>query len=84
MHLPIIEGTDRKHVVETSSFGIGAYQKRRVTVFAPAGVTYDEIIKAMHPWLDYRFVLETSPRGETNLSTTQWPSMHIAHAVNVK
>ena len=35
-----------------------------VTVFAPAGVTYDEIIKAMHPTLDYRYLRETSYRGD--------------------
>ena len=57
-----------------------------VTVFAPAGVTYDEIIKAMHPTLDYRYLRETSYRGDKFVYYP--PAMHCtemhAHAVNVK
>ena len=56
--------TDRKHIVDTSSFRNSAYQRRTVTVFAPAGVTYDEIIKAMNPALDYRYLSETSYWGD--------------------
>ena len=56
--------TDRKHYVDTSNFRNGAYRRQMVTVFAPAGVTYDEIIKAMHPTLDYRYLRETSYRGD--------------------
>ena len=50
--------------MDTSSFRNGVYQKRIVTVFAPAGVTYDEIIKAMHPALDQRYLRQTSFRGD--------------------
>ena len=49
---------------DTSNFRNGAYRRQMVTVFAPAGVTYDEIIKAMHPTLDYRYLRETSYRGD--------------------
>ena len=55
--------TDCKHIVDTS-FRNAAYRRRIVTVFAPAGVTYDEIIKAMNPALDYRYLRETSYRGD--------------------
>ena len=56
--------TDRKHVVDTSSFGNAVYRKRRLIVFAPANVTYEEIIKAMHPSLDYRFLRATSTKED--------------------
>ena len=65
--------------MDTSSFGNAAYQKRKVIVFDPADVIFEEINKAMHLSLDYR---------ETNVSTTQasghackWTQMD---AVNVK
>ena len=57
--------TDRKHIVDTSSFrNGGAFQRRIVTVFAPAGVTYDEIVKAMEPSFDCRYLRQTSFRGD--------------------
>ena len=62
--------TDRKHIVDTSSFRNAAYQRRIVTVFAPAGVTYDEIIKAR----DYRYLRETSYRGDKFVYSP--PAMH--------
>ena len=37
--------------------------KREVTVFAPADVTYAEIMKAMQPIQDGRYVRPTSGKG---------------------
>ena len=66
--------TDCKHIVDTSSFRNAAYQRRIVTVFAPAGVTYDEIIKAMNPALDGRYLRSTSARGDKYVYYP--PTMH--------
>ena len=67
--------TDRKHIVDTSSFSNGGYFERRiVTVFAPAGVTYDEIVKAMEPAFDCRYMRPTSFR--MNKFVYYPPTMH--------
>ena len=75
--------TDCKHIVDTSSFRNAAYQRRIVTVFAPAGVTYDEIIKPVNPALDCRY-RETSYRGDKFVYYPRPCKEMHAHAVNAK
>ena len=56
--------SDRKHIIDTSEFGNSVYQKKLVTVFAPTDVTSDEIIRAMYPSYDGRFLCATSSKGD--------------------
>ena len=82
--------TDRKHVIDTTTFENGCYDKPMVTIFAPADVNYDEIIKSMHPAYDMRYLRPTSTKGDkqtTNykVQTTQRQCMQMhAHSENVK
>ena len=52
--------SDRKHIVDTSGFKNATYQKKNVTVFAPGEISREEIIKAMHPVYDGRYLRQTS------------------------
>ena len=56
--------SDRKHIVDTSGFENSAYKKKIVTVFAPREISREQIMKAMYPSYDSRYLCRTSRKED--------------------
>ena len=52
-----------------------------MTIFAPEDVNYDEIIKAMHPAYDMRYLRPTSTKGDKHV---YYPATMHTNAENMK
>ena len=75
--------SDRKHIVDTSGFKNATYQKKNVTVSAPREISREEIIKAMHPAYDGRYLRQTSWKADKYVYYQHLAIKIIVVAVNV-
>ena len=55
---------DCKQIVDTSGFRNGAFKKEIVIVFAPKNISWETLLKAMHPAFDNRYLRFTSFKGD--------------------